>query len=87
MMGAPHSPHPQGRASPPCRQAGRQRSEAQVWEPAEGKASSCSFILLLTLCFQLNAQRKLSQLSAQRCGYKSNNLLKDLSLSLFNAFY
>lgn len=45
----------------------RQRSEAQVWEPAVGKAASCSFILLLTLCFQLNAQRKLSQLSAQRC--------------------
>lgn len=76
------SPQPpqQGRVSP---RAGRQWSEAQLRELAEGKAESCSPIPLLTLCFQLNAQRKLSQLSAQRCGYKSNNLLKDLWLSLF----
>lgn len=76
------SPQPpqQGRVSP---HAGRQWSEAQLRELAEGKAESCSPIPLLTLCFQLNAQRKLSQLSAQRCGYKTNNLLKDLWLSLF----
>lgn len=81
--GCPPQPPLQGRVSP---HAGGQWSEAQVWEPAEGKAASCSFIPPLTLCFQLNAQRKLSQLSAQRCGYKSSNLLKDCSLSLSPPF-
>lgn len=39
LRGAPHSPHSQGRVSPQCRQ---QWSQAQLWEPAEGKAASCS---------------------------------------------